>query len=369
MADTTQAKLLMEKTLKKRRLKDILSPAHNEIHSINVARYGRILAERIAVKEGFDAATVERAAALAEVSGYLHDIVRLPHEDIPHGVESAKWVAYASSYLAQPNLFWGVMPEDRLSLSKDELATVAFAIIQHEKKLNEIIRLTNFGFRSSEKAIVAVSLKIADVLFECSGFHAVERRCFFSGNERLHYGDLQFLKEATLTKEKPYLWAVLGETMIRLYTSSPLRWCPKWLESTATKLHSIQYRFYSNLVRLVAPDVPADELVIAHLLRRINFPRVDEKLIETVKKERHLTSTYWNKVPEIKEAISASQMDHPKMLLSLMKNVSAADCFESAYEIWKKAMHLNYFAHGIVDYNEGGCDYAAMAAENYTPYR
>ncbi|MEM3364131.1 MAG: HD domain-containing protein [Candidatus Micrarchaeia archaeon] len=369
MIETAKARELMEKTLMKRRVNGVLSTPHNEMHAINVARYGRILAEKIAIKEGFNIQKIIHIADLAEVAGYLHDIARLPKEYIPHPIESARWVAYASGYLREPMLFWVVQPEHALKLSKDELATVTFAIIQHEKPLYDVIRACGFGFKTDERAIVTVCIKIADSLFERSGFRAIEKRCYFVGNERLHYGDFQFLKENELTREKPYLWAVLGETIVRLYSRNHLRGYPKWLEGTAARLHAIQYRFYSNLIRMVAPSVPADELVIAQLLARIQFPGIDDKLLYKVKNERHITSAYWNNYPQIKEAIRASEMDNQKILLRLIEKISCSNSIEDAYNLWKKAVHLNYFAHGVVEYNEGACDYLDSTADDYTPYR
>ncbi len=381
MIEAQKAKEMMERAFAQRRKKGILSHAHDETHVTNVARYGRILAEGIAKKEGIGesrdksyiysiddvAEAVKHVADTAELAGYLHDIVRQPTEKVPHGAEGAKWIAYASYFTKTAKEAWGVMPDDCLSLNREELATVAFALIEHEKTLADVIRLSRFDVNADEKAIVAVSMKICDALLEASGFRVVERRCFFVGNERMHNGDLQFLKENELTKDKPHVWAVLGESIVRLYARNPLTSYPEWLRGVASRLHAIQYRFYANLIKMTGEYQPTDELKIVKLLAQMKFPKVDDKLIGAVEKQRHLTSGYLGQFPEIGEATFAAGMDNPLQLAKIMENVSMAADTAQAYAIWKDAAYENYFAHGVVDYNEGACDFADMAVESYVP--
>lgn len=82
-------KQLVEKWFSHRRVRGVLSKAHDIDHVRSVAQAAKVFAQKLSKRYGVDP---ERVSYLAEVAGWLHDVVRRKTEKVPHGPYGAKVV-------------------------------------------------------------------------------------------------------------------------------------------------------------------------------------------------------------------------------------------------------------------------------------
>ena len=341
-----------------RRREKTLDERKDELHTINVARYARILAEGIARKEKLEC-KITSIGDIAEFAGYMHHIADSKRKH--NGIESARWVAYTSSHINKAGKSWIIQPRT-FTLQREELAAVAFALIERERDINTLVKMC--GKNMDEKAIAALSLKFADDLLEAYGFRMIENACFFSGNRRVNWGDLQFLNREKRTRENPAFWAVLGDTMQSIYSRKPSSAYPVWLRSAVSRMSAIEYRFYANLIRMGREYGYGDELKSAKMLAESGYPKFDSEFVDLVRRQRRF-SRYPERYEELGEAVVASKIDDPYMLSKIIADVSTVRTSIEAYVIWKDHSSENYFAHGIVDYSEGVVDYADRIITEY----
>jgi hypothetical protein len=339
----SQFKQIMQDTFAKRREIKKISPAHDEKHCENVALYGGQIAEAISKKSNVD---FVKTKEIAEIAGYMHDIVREPKETQPHGPEGAKWLLYGAGFNSEKNDNWLIMPP-QFELNFNDAEMIAYAIASHENKLKDVIANSLFDSEKSIKNISTVSVKIADALLEASGYRVVERRAFFVGNERVNNGDLKYLNE--MYGEKAPIMAVLGETQIRLYGKNNLNDYPAWLQPVAEELHAIQYRFYTSLMKSMNYSL-FDEVKLAEKFVG-KFPKFDNELYEKIKNAPHLTGEMSNNKIIFDNILAGIKSAEGKEILNVLKMISKTHSMQEALKIWNSTN--NDFSEGINKYNSG----------------
>ena len=211
-----------------------LSKVHDISHVESVANHAGILAEELALRQGFGRKEAIRIGIIAQAAGEAHDIVRRATERKPHGPKGAKMIM--SLRVRHPKAFgW---------FTQAELEMIADATRVHETEFAEFENATK-SF-SPEKKIIARAVHVADKLFEASGYRVLERRAFFVGKERLEK-DLANLKQ--LYGKKAPLYAVAMESCMRLRAINVLADYPKELQPIARPLHAVQEKFYFGLLK------------------------------------------------------------------------------------------------------------------------
>ena len=241
-----------------------LSKAHDIVHVRVVSFCAREIAKQLALKNKKLAKEADIIAEYAAIAGWLHDIVRKATEEKPHGIHGAKVIRrYAKMY---PHIFKG--------LNEEALKRITDIVEIHELSLKEIEEKIKDW--PKEWQIVARAVVIGDKLIEASGERVIERRAFFVGNERLHRGDLQYLKK--IYGKKAPLYAVAMESCMRLRARNIVENYPKEFQPIVKKLHAVQEEFYLALLK----HLGLTEEKLFEEMKRIKFPKFEkyEKVLE-----------------------------------------------------------------------------------------
>ena len=259
-----------------------LSKVHDITHVTVVSICAREVAKRLA--KGLE--NSDTIADYAEIAGLLHDIVRKATERELHGPLGAKVLQrYARMF---PHMFKGI--------SEEALNKILDVVRIHELSLGEIEReIKNWP---KEWQIVARAVVIGDKLIEASGERVIERRAFFVGNERLHRGDLQYLKK--IYGKKAPLYAVAMECCMRLRARNIIKNYPKKFQPIVRRLHAIQEEFYLGLLRYL--NLTEDALF--EEMERIDFPMFNR--YKNILKKEIMTAKSENRIKNLDNDIAES---------------------------------------------------------------
>lgn len=277
-----------------------LSLAHDEAHVMAVTKHGLVVAFSIAEALGQDDEFCNRAAFLTALAGLWHDMCRRSTEKEKHGPEAADMFV---EFLAAE------VSESDSDLNDKEIALVADAMRHHEGPLSD--KLERFGdpvdiningipeigeephcqqaiilHDAMLRAVVGISLKIADGCLEASGHRVVERRCYFVSRERMigPHKDVTMLKHPF---ESDLAW--IGEYFVRVYKKLAIGDYPKWLRLLGEKEHTVQYKFVRGLLAFRGMT----EVDAVKELRRRGFPGIDDALVTRVKEQQHLSGKWF----------------------------------------------------------------------------
>lgn len=266
-----------------------LTKVHDYGHVNAVASHARILAEEMARSHGIKGLEAKRVAALADVAGHGHDLIREATERYAHAPFGKK--AFLKLVRKYPNF---------LELTPEEISTVADAIELHELPYETLVEKASG--KPLDSRIVAQAVQIADKVFEASGFRVLERRAFFVGKERLSK-DLKNFPQ--LYGARAPLYAVAMESCMRLRAINYLPDVEKAIQPIARPLHEIQEKFYLGLLKELGFS---NELELLAEMKKVNFPKLDkmeDKLRRTILAEKERVS----KIPITKDvAQSASEI-------------------------------------------------------------
>jgi len=367
------AESLMKQKCEEKRKAGTLSKVHEESHMSAVATFGAATGRALLKgQKGWNIPVfnsqqgVEAISNTIKIAGYLHDCEREATEKVPHGEASARFVLkYWKENWKKPVKIW----EDSEGIWPEDLGAIYKAIKYHEGSLNDT--LNRFGnplnitqsARRITTSIVAHSIVAGDKAFEASGYRVLERRSCFVGKERTdptnEKADLKMFKYP----EESHL-TVLGETMIRLYAKNPIDSYPDWLKLFAQEWHSIQYQFYRGLLDYNG----FEEADAANFFFEKNFPKFDQKLVDQIKVEQHLSGRFFAKekypilAGEI-EKLNDNTDDVDDLANSshlLVEDIATADNPEAAISKYKYINPLNMtlknyvrFFDGIIAYREG----------------
>ncbi len=333
----------------------MLSKAHDESHCEAVATYAGVTAKALMEGKGC-LAEAGRARALAEITGYMHDIRREPTETIPHGQLSA--AEFSQICIEKP---WKSIPREE----RDIIDTV---IYEHEGSFSDILRF--FGDPLDGVAmpsVVAHGIVTADKALEASGYRVVERRALFVGKERTRDGDL---KDIFTYPDESDL-SVLGETIVRLYGRNPIDSYPDWLKPFAQKWHAVQYRLYRGLLDYHGMD----EVGAVKFLVERRFPKIGT-VTETARSQRHLDGNFFSSEQypvlhrEIEKLRSMGRVERVELANcshDVVMVIATAETPEDAIANYRETRDVDgqaypkpyrYFFDGIIAYRGGSADFA-----------
>jgi hypothetical protein len=319
-----------------------LSFVHDWDHTEAVARYAAVIAAAIAEGLGLCDEDVLEVAKLSALAGIFHDAVREKTEATPHGPASAeffyKWGHSKMSTFHAEAICRAIREHEgpfgtRLALFGDPVGIV--------KTKGSVGALNPDKLVDLKYSIVGVAVKTADGLIEASGYRVIARRAGFVSGERLLHtdGDLHKIENLLKDPNAPE-WAFVGESLIRLYSKLKLDDFPIWLRSLAEELHSGQYVFLSGLLRHLGQN----EVSAAKMLLSWGFTKFDEKLVEAVEKQRHLSGR-WFRIEE-----------HPNIcriiaVLNSLTDEESADLATSTSEVVRM-----FSAAALTSGIAGGCE-------------
>ena len=342
---------IMETEFAKKRDDGILSLAHDERHVTNVAKCAGVIAQ--ALMDNFimptsdDRKFIPIAAAFA---GSLHDIKRTVKE------KGQKHAIEAAIYMEAHNHVFG----DNIMREAFEWAKLAAGM--HEFSIGDIRGIFGNSSFPTPLEIVVIAHKLADGAIEASGYRVVERRCFFVGRERILHGDLKdHFTDYPMTRRS--VFAVIGESLVRLYKSLPIADYPQWFIDYSQRLHGKQYIFLQGLLPYAGF---IDEIHAAEFMIELHdFPKF-EGILEKVQKENHLSGNFFKKdeFPILYDAIEeARSLDQEKLAEAsslVVKIISEAETPEIGIKNLQKLASESDneifidFAQGIVA--AGNCD-------------
>lgn len=322
----------------KREQQQKLSNLHDWSHVYSVARHAHIFAEEIARKQGLTQPQITKLGALAEATGYLHDVIRGATERVPHGPLGAKAVKkiYAiHKQLSDP-------PYQRNGLEKfteKEINLIAKLTEIHEGNFSEVEK--EAGKLGQHAQIVGQALVLGDDLIEASGFRVLERRAFFYQKKRLK--DLAHLQNKYGQKTPLYAFAM--ESLLRLRHINELGTYPKYIRPVAEPLHQVQEEFFHGLLKHL--EIESEEALLEEM-KHANFPKAKElekNIRKNIPKNNAIT-------------ISKTSNDVAKSAAELVSHFVACESPTIAIETFKpKGSKAKEWLAGILNYHETGGEY------------
>ena len=157
-------------------------------------------------------------------------------------------------------------------------------------------------------------------------------------------------------------FAVLGETIRRLYAQNPISEYPDWLKPFAEKLHSEQYWFYRGMLE----HAGMSETEAADFMLKKGYTKFkEEKIPDKVREELHLDGNYFSEkeypvlsdeIRKIGDLESSELTDLGKSTRILTSYISEAESPEEGIEFGLKdknkynSKYLDFFLDGIADY-------------------
>ncbi|MBI5332119.1 MAG: hypothetical protein HZB65_00955 [Candidatus Aenigmarchaeota archaeon] len=360
------AKRRMQYELGERRQTGTLSKAHAEDHCEAVAKNGALIAYALMLGQNYHPSDALQIAFLTELAGYLHDIKRESTEFVPHGPLASKYFRKIVFDAPYSNLS-----------SSLQLSPVREALDKHELSFGEILNI--FGNPINKKRQIDVSSEIiamsvvmnsilaADKALEASGYRVVERRSFFVGRERAMN---EFKYHPIFNYSEGSAKAVLGETLIRLYTRNSIDEYPDWLKPTAQSLHAVQYLWLQGLLSYYE----ITEENAAKFMLENRFTKFDQKLVDKISTEKHLDGKHFShdQYPILFQGIerigdishdqngsrdlAESSIDIIRLFLQEADPKDAIDHYFSGHE--SNLKYLDRFMRGIKEYRDGSGDFA-----------
>ncbi|MBI5229173.1 hypothetical protein HY991_03615, partial [Candidatus Micrarchaeota archaeon] len=165
------AKKSVEVWFSKREKKGRISKVHDWSHVHAVAKNARVIAEELARVKGLNRNETRYIGAMAEATGYFHDISREATEKTPHGPSGAIAVMMHS-----------LLGSDATKhFTKKEINAISKIVKIHEADIGSLDKEFEKEKLPEDLKIIAKAVVWADKLFEASGHRVLERRSFFVG--------------------------------------------------------------------------------------------------------------------------------------------------------------------------------------------
>lgn len=134
-------------------------------------------------------------------------------------------------------------------------------------------------------------------MVEAKGPRVVERRAYFVSGERLHHGDLQYLKEK-LGDDAPY-YAFIGETLVRWFIRNPVSSYPDELQEFVSKLQANVEEEVTFALIMGLGYSPDNLEGLIDKLAHLDFPKFDsQKIKSSLPWLKDRLSSFVNSLPE-----------------------------------------------------------------------